>query len=99
MGVCPHLEPLERELAARGVVLGEGGVSPYGPDWGVWHGCSCTFDGVGLRGRLGLAECVSYEEYDGRVAGSDATFYCSECKRAIMGLHPRYAPAGTPRVE
>jgi hypothetical protein len=96
---CAHLEPLERDLAANGIALGEGMVSPYGAQWGTWFPANCTFEGEKVLKRLHLPECVKYTEYDGRVAGSDATFYCSECQRAIMGMIPRYAPAGTPRIE
>lgn len=95
---CPHLAPLERELAAQGVTLGEGGESPYGADGDVWFPVDCTFDEPALRKRLQLADCVSYDEYDGRVAGSDATFYCDQCHRAIWGLHPRYASPKTKRL-
>ena len=95
MKTCVHLEPLERELESRGIPLGEGGSSPYGDDWGTWFEASCTFDAESLRARLEIPQSVTFEEYDGRVAGSDATWYCPECKRAIMGLHPRYAPQGT----
>ena len=95
---CPHLAGLEAELIARGVAVGDGGESPYGPDWGLWSAVSCTFDEPALRARLQIPDCVEYTEYDGRVAGSDATFYCKECKRAIMGLHPRYASTSTPRI-
>jgi len=95
---CQHLAALEAELEARKVPLGEPGDSPYGPEWGLWTAVSCTFDEPSLRARLSIADCVEYTEYDGRVAGSDATFYCKECKRAIIGLHPRYAPASVPRV-
>jgi hypothetical protein len=98
MKTCPHLEPLEHELAAKGIALGDGQPSPYGPEWGLWCWCDCTFDGPALRQRLGLADCVRYDEYDGRVAGSDATFYCQQCKRAIMGVHPNYAKPKTPRL-
>ncbi len=98
MKTCPHLERLELELATQGVVLGAGGESPYGPDWGTWFGCDATFDEPALRKRLNLEDVVSYTEYDGRVAGSDATFYCETCKRAIMGLHARYAPKGTKHI-
>ncbi|HEV2690682.1 MAG TPA: hypothetical protein VGV35_19135 [Bryobacteraceae bacterium] len=99
MQTCIHLEPLEHELEAQGVPLEEGGDSPYGPEWGVWFPVSCTFDADSLRERLKIDACVSYEEYDGRVAGSDATWYCKECKRAIMGMLSRYAPAGVKRVK
>jgi hypothetical protein len=98
MNTCPHLEPLELKLAAHSIPLGPGGDSPYGPDWGVWFPVSCVFDEPSLRKRLALPEWVIYEEYDGRVAGSDATFYCKLCKRAIMGCHPRYAGPATSRI-
>lgn len=95
MKTCPHLEPLERELAAQGIPLADPCVSRYGASAGLWCTCACTFDATVLRARLALPACVSYEEYDGRVAGSDAAFYCATCQRAIMGVHPNYAPAGT----
>jgi hypothetical protein len=95
---CPHLEPLERELAAKAVALRDGMTSPYGAQWGIWFPCDCTFDGPALRARLHLPDFITFEEYDGRVTGSDATFYCPKCNRAIMGLIPHYAPPGTPRV-
>jgi hypothetical protein len=98
MKTCPHLERLELELAARNIPLGEPQTSPYGPQWGLWCECDCVFDEPALRQRLALSAQITYEEYDGRVAGSDATFYCPECKRAIMGRHPRYANARTLRL-
>ena len=98
MKTCAHLEPLEQELARNKIPLAEGVTSPYGPQWGLWSACDCVFDEPVLRLRLGLPACVSYKEYDGRVAGSDATFYCTECRRAIMGRHPRYAGPATPRL-
>lgn len=98
MKTCVHLEPLERELALKGIPLGEPATSPYGPQSGQWSACSCVFDAPSLRQRLSLPECVTYEEYDGRVAGSDATFYCTLCKRAIMGIHPNYARYDTPHL-
>jgi hypothetical protein len=94
---CAHLEPLELALEAQGVQLGEGGKGPY-DEGGVWFEVNCVFDAPALRSRLQLPEIVTYEEYDGRVAGSDATWYCTQCRRAIMGIHPRYAPNSTPRV-
>jgi hypothetical protein len=94
---CVHLEPLENELAKQGVELGDGGRSPYS-DSGVWFPVNCTFDGPAVRARLALPDFITYEEYDGRVAGSDATWYCWKCSRAVMGMHPRYAKATTPRI-
>ncbi len=96
MKTCPHLAPLEGELARRRIAL-KPIASPYG-DGGAWHGCDCTFDGPRLIERLGLPACVRYVEYDGRVAGSDATFTCTSCGHVILGLHPAYAPASTRRV-
>ncbi|MFN7920145.1 MAG: hypothetical protein U0Q16_08615 [Bryobacteraceae bacterium] len=95
---CEHLAPIEQALAEQGVPLGEGRTSPYGEDWGLWSECNAVFDAPALRARLALPDFITYEEYDGRVAGSDATFYCPRCKRAIMGIHPNYARANTPRV-
>jgi hypothetical protein len=94
---CAHLEPLERELEARGIKLGPGEKSPYA-DLGIWFTVDCTFDEPSLRARLNIPQSITYEEYDGRVAGSDATWLCRACLRAIWGIHPRYAKMSTPRV-
>jgi hypothetical protein len=88
---CAHLERLELEIERKGGTLGEPMPSPYGPDWGLWAEVDCVFEAGPLRARLGLPDFIKFEEYDGRVAGSDATFYCPMCKRAIMGRHRRYA--------
>jgi hypothetical protein len=85
-------------LEAAGIALDDGATSPYGPDWGIWFYCNCVFDAPSLRHRLAIPAFITYEEYDGRVAGSDATFYCPQCKRAIMGRHPHYATDDTPRL-
>jgi len=93
---CPHLQPIADALEQRGIAL-EPIASPYADDW-AWHACDCTFDADALRRRLGLDGGVEYIEYDGRVAGSDATFGCKRCRCVIMGLHPRYAPARARRL-
>jgi hypothetical protein len=95
---CEHLEPLAQVLAKRRIALA-GIDSPYDDDarW-RWFGCKCSFDGEALRKRLNLEPCVQYVEYDGRVAGSDATFRCARCRCVIMGYHPRYA-GSAPRVK
>jgi hypothetical protein len=99
MKTCPHLEPIERALAARGIALGDGVPSPYGPQSGTWFPCNCVFQEKDLRTRLQLADCVTYEENFGFSAGSDAAFYCSECKRAIWGSHPKCASWWSPRLK
>ena len=95
---CAHLEPLEQELDRAGAVLGAPMPSPYGSEWGLWSEVDCVFEADSLRARLGLPDFIKFEEYDGRVAGSDATFYCPRCKRAIMGRHRRYAGPRTLRL-
>ena len=97
---CEHLEPLARELAAAGVPLGPGEQCPHDPDWGTWFAARAVFDVGRLRGRLDLNACVTYEEYEGRLSpADDSTFYCDCCHQAIVGLHPRSAPPGTPRLD
>jgi hypothetical protein len=93
---CVHLEALERELESLGIALSVI-TAPYNVA-GIWYEVGCTFDGPALRARLAIPESVTFEEYDGRVAGSDATWGCMACGRFIMGYHPRYAAPSTPRV-
>jgi hypothetical protein len=99
MKTCPHLEPVERALAARRIALGDGVPSPYGAQSGMWFPCDCVFNEKALRVRLQLADCVTYDESFDFAAGSDASLYCSECKRAIWGCHPKAASWRTPRLK
>jgi len=94
---CEHLQPIETALAEQGIDLGAM-ESPYATTEYRWFGCGCTFDAAALRERLELHPCVSYYEYDGRAAGTDATFTCAECRCVILGLHPSFAAPGTPRL-
>ncbi len=98
MKTCPHLEPIEQALAERGIRIGDPVESPYGLDSGLWYPCDCVFDEKALRARLPLAACVEYSEYFGFAAGSDAEFYCKECRKALWGCHPRLAKKATPRL-
>lgn len=94
---CVHLQPLV-DAMKRAHIEATPTSSPYGDD-NTWWACHCTFDAVGLRRRLGLDPCVTYHEYNGMAAGSDATWTCSEHNLVLMGPHPHVAPAGTPRVK
>jgi hypothetical protein len=98
MKTCPHLEPIEEALAARGIAIGDGVESPYGAAAGIWYPCDCVFDETALRARIRLADCVEYSEYFGFSAGSDAEFHCTACQRALWGCHPRMARKTTPRL-
>ena len=93
---CEHLAPVERALAEAGLTLGRGRPCPHDPDWGLWFNAGALFNVPSLRRRLD--PCVRYEEYESVLAGSDTTFYCTQCKRAIVGLHPRWAAPDTPHI-
>jgi len=93
---CEHLQPLVDAARARGVNV-EPTTSPYGDDF-TWWRCDCTFNAVALRARLHLAECVSYVEYNGMSAGSDATWTCKEHREVLLGPHSSFAPKGTPQI-
>jgi hypothetical protein len=93
MKTCEHLQPVADALAEHGIAL-SAIESPYATNEYRWFGCECTFDADTLRERLKLHPCVSYYEYDGRVAGSDSTCTCAECRCVILGLHPSFALPG-----
>jgi hypothetical protein len=95
---CEHLEALERELTAVGVAIGPGQPCPHDPDWGTWFAVDALFDLRQIDRRLALDPCVAYEEYEGRLGGGDVTFYCTCCKKAIVGRHPRSASPATPLI-
>lgn len=95
--ICTHLRPLADALAVAKIPL-EATESPYGGD-DTWWRCACTFDERSLRKRLRLDPCVTYDEYDGHAAGSDATFLCGQDRVVFLGLHPRWAAKETPRLK
>ncbi|HSV16157.1 MAG TPA: hypothetical protein VLI90_17985 [Tepidisphaeraceae bacterium] len=95
---CPHLQPIEQAILDAGAAIGAGMPSPYSGAGGTWYPVAVTFDEPSLRRRLNLPAFVQFAEYDGRVAGSDASFYCTQCKCALMGLHPNYAQPDTKRI-
>ncbi len=97
MKTCNHLAPLEDALAKKKIAV-RAIESPYDTKDYRWFDCDCTFDATALRARLHLDACVVYDEYDGRVAGSEATFTCQTCLCVIMGPHPSYASKKTPRL-
>lgn len=94
--ICEHLRPLAEALSAAKIAL-EPTSSPYNDDY-TWWQCGCTFAAAELRERLALDPCVTYNEYDGRAAGSDATFTCNQDEIVFMGSHPNWAARGTPRL-
>ena len=57
----------------------------------MWMYFRCFLEEGELRLRLHLPESVRYSEYDGRAAGQEAGFVCSECESAVMGVHRNYA--------
>ena len=96
MKTCEHLEPLVTAIEAAGLTLTRTD-SPYGGD-AIWWSAPCTFVESALRKRLGLAPSLSYVEYNGMSAGSDATWSCKEHDIVIIGPHPSFAAKGTPRL-
>jgi hypothetical protein len=91
--VCEHLKALDQELQSRGISAHRYERSWWNPTApsGEWFFFDCYLDPESLRKRLGLPPFVEYSEYDGRVAGQEAGFFCCRCNSAIMGHHLYYA--------
>jgi len=92
---CKHLHVLERELRAQGFLLEWEGKSWWRGRYdtspgGGWLYFRCFLDREALSARLGLGPPVTYDEYDGRVAGHEAGFYCTACDSAVVGVHRNY---------
>ena len=85
---CQHLAPLARILAADGTPVGPGRPCPHDADWGTWFYTDATLDIRRVDREIMLDPCVSPEAYEGVLADSDVTFYCSACKQAIVGRLP-----------
>jgi hypothetical protein len=93
---CRHLQALERELRASGVAI-----ELETKDWskgdaaGFWLYFRARIDPDATRRQFHLPEGIEYDEWDGRVAGSEAGFHCTSCNSGVMGVHPA-AAAGYP---
>ena len=98
---CPHLAPLEQGLRAAGIPAVLDGKSWYrskydtSPGWG-WVYFKCLLDRRALEKRFDLGKPVHYQEYDGRVAGCEAGFYCQQHDSAVVAVHRNYA-SGLPK--
>ena len=88
--VCEHLQPLESELATRGVAETFRGQA-WSTNCREWVYYRCFFDLAAIRERLSLAECVVDHVHLGTHDGSEAGFVCRQCNDAIMGLHQQHA--------
>ena len=91
MRTCAHLAPLERLLAVIGRKLGPGLPCPHDTSWGTWYVTDAALDVHTLHRRVGLDACVRGEAYEASLSDGDVTFYCSACRKAIVGRLPRDA--------
>ena len=87
---CEHLRALEKDLRDAGIATQAEGCSWWGPSKGNWVFFNAFLDGDALRRHYRLPDFVTYNAYDGKVAGEEAGFECLRCESAIKGvLHPR----------
>ncbi len=68
------------------------GVTSRGQAWSdncrQWVYFDCFMDLEAVRDRIALAPCVRDHEHLGTHDGSEAGFFCEQCKDGIMGVHP-----------
>lgn len=88
--VCEHLAPLENALLAAGfrVVF-------RGEAWSLqcreWVYFDCVLDREALRRRFLFAPIVVDHEHVGTHDGQEAGFICTNCRDAVIGVHPHFA--------
>lgn len=86
---CLHLQAIETALRQDGVEI-----EVEGDWWGTGIKKSvyfkCILDQSRIRKRFDIDASIEWTEYDGRVAGHEAGFHCSQCKSFLVGAHPNY---------
>lgn len=87
---CLHLQAIETDLRQAGIEI-----EVEGDWWGTGNEKSvyfkCILDQPLIRERYHIDATVNWTEYDGRLAGHEAGFHCSECKSFLVGGHLNYA--------
>ncbi len=91
---CEHLQALEQALIASGIQESFRGQA-WGNNCREWVYFDCCLDRPALRGRFKLEAFVTDHEHLGTHDGQEAGFVCAMHKDGIMGVHPKYAHAGT----
>ena len=95
--ICPHLEPLEKELLQKQVKeLYRGQAwSDNCREW-VYFDCIFLLDEVFERFHFD-EKIITRHVHLGKHEGSEAGFYCRICKDGVMGYHPDMMNTTFPR--
>ena len=86
--MCEHLAALDRELQQRGIKETFRGQawSDNAREW-VYYDCVLVTEKLALR--YNFPKFVEIHVNNDSKSGLEAGFYCTRCKDAVMGLHPR----------
>ncbi len=96
---CEHLRALELELRATNLRIHHDGPSWWQIDKpGHWVYFDCYLDPISLRARFDLPAFIEHYSYDGRAAGQESGFRCSQCHSAVVGVHELYS-AKVPHIK
>ncbi|RNF84515.1 hypothetical protein [Montanilutibacter psychrotolerans] len=86
---CIHLQPIESAIRAGGIA-----VAASGDWWGSGSTANVTFDCVldrrAIERRFAPPAFVHWHEYDGRGAGHEAGFDCTQCGSLLVGGFKKY---------
>jgi hypothetical protein len=90
--MCEHLKALESYLKEKNIPE-----TFRGKTWtnlnSEWVYFDCFLDTEALKIRLNLPDLVQTHENTDLRSGTELGLFCSRCKNAIMGLHPKYFTA------
>jgi len=89
LGLCEHLQPIEkllRELGVRFVWVGQ----PWSKNCHRWAQVEdrIVLNTDAIEQRLNLAPSIVVHTHRGTHDGSEHGFVCNQCNDAIMGGHP-----------
>jgi hypothetical protein len=88
--MCDHLQPLEDYLKAEKI-----SETFRGQEWSdncrEWVYFDCFLETESLRSRFHFPSFVVRHENTDERSGTELGLVCTQCKDAIMGLHPNHS--------
>lgn len=88
--MCEHLQPVEDYLRAKKIPETFRGQA-WSDNCREWVYFDCILDTESLKAKFHLPSFVIMHENTDERSGTELGLVCTQCKDAIMGLHPNHS--------
>ena len=96
--MCEHLQSLEDYLKSKKIRETFRGQA-WSDNCRDWVYFDCVLEPESLRTRFHLPSFVIRHENTDEISGTELGLVCTQCKDAIMGLHPNYSSSSKPEIK